>query len=185
MPINHTSKYSQLTDEQFNLIGKIVVEWANVEVLLGELLSRLLFTPDFLGRVYSDAMSAHEIQEALLKALEIHRYRYGNQIISFKAMEEIKKINAEIKELRSFRNKISHFCWSRSSDGSICGTSASGHIPTKKREEKDFITMSVQRLNKYCVDTYNIVERLSDITNKLPKVAEQTIAKLYYDVEQD
>ena len=47
MPLNHTSIYAELNDENYALIGRVVVEWFNVEFLLGNLLSRLLFTPEF------------------------------------------------------------------------------------------------------------------------------------------
>jgi hypothetical protein len=43
MPLNHTP-YSDLTQEQAALIGRIGIEWSNVEFLLGQLLSRLLMT---------------------------------------------------------------------------------------------------------------------------------------------
>jgi len=35
MPINHGSKYSELTEAQSGLIGRLVVEWSNIEFLLG------------------------------------------------------------------------------------------------------------------------------------------------------
>jgi hypothetical protein len=65
MPLNHTSEYAELTNEQFALIGRLVIEWSNIEFLLGVLLSRLLFTPEFVGRVYSDEMSATRMERAL------------------------------------------------------------------------------------------------------------------------
>ena len=42
VPLNHHSEYSELTEAQYAAIGRAVVEWANVEFLLGVLLSRLL-----------------------------------------------------------------------------------------------------------------------------------------------
>ena len=42
MPLNHTSKFAELTEAQYAALGRAVVEWANVEYLLGVLLSRLL-----------------------------------------------------------------------------------------------------------------------------------------------
>jgi hypothetical protein len=55
MPLNHTSEYAELTNEQFALIGRLVIEWSNIEFLLGVLLSRLLFMPEFVGRVWGGA----------------------------------------------------------------------------------------------------------------------------------
>ena len=47
--LNH-SKYSDLTAAQYEALGKLFVEWSNIEFMLGLILSRLLFTPEFLGR---------------------------------------------------------------------------------------------------------------------------------------
>lgn len=75
MPLNHTSEYSQLTNAQYAELGKAVVEWANVEYLLGVLLSRLLGTPEFLARTYTASISAVRLQDAIAEAVEIHRIR--------------------------------------------------------------------------------------------------------------
>lgn len=76
MPLNHTSQYSELTQAQYAALGKAVVEWVNVEFLLGVLLSRLLATPEFLSRTYTDSISAVRLQGAIAEAVEIHRVRY-------------------------------------------------------------------------------------------------------------
>lgn len=104
MPLNHTSKYAELTDEQFALIGRLVIEWSNIEFLLGVLLSRLLFTPEFLGRVYSDEMSASRIQVAPKKALDIHRHRYGSRVVPTETLDEILQLNADIEWFHGLRN---------------------------------------------------------------------------------
>ena len=46
MPLSHTSQYSELTDAQYIELGKAVVEWANVEQLLGVLLAPI-FDPTY------------------------------------------------------------------------------------------------------------------------------------------
>jgi hypothetical protein len=51
VPLNHASRFSELTDDQFKLIGQIVVEWANIEFLQKIILSRLLLSPDFLEHI--------------------------------------------------------------------------------------------------------------------------------------
>lgn len=84
MPLNHSNQFSQLTDGHFQAIGKVMVEWSNVEYLLGFMLCRLTFTPDFLGRCYSDQLSASKIQDTILDALEIHEHMYNCQIIDLK-----------------------------------------------------------------------------------------------------
>lgn len=116
MPLNHASRYADLTDEQYGMIGRLVIEWSNVEFLLGLLVSRLLLTPEFLGRVYSDEMSASRLQNALRKAVEIHRTRYRTRLVPAETLDEISKINSDVEKYRSLRNKFSHYCWMRAND---------------------------------------------------------------------
>lgn len=98
------------------MIGRLVIEWSNVEFLLGLLVSRLLLTPEFLGRVYSDEMSASRLQNALRKAVEIHRTRYRTRLVPAETLDEISKINSDVEKYRSLRNKFSHYCWMRAND---------------------------------------------------------------------
>jgi hypothetical protein len=173
MPVNHTSQYAELTDEQFGIIGRLVVEWSNIEVLLGVLLSRLLFMPDFLGRVYSDEISASKLQSALEKAIEIHKYRYNFRVVSADTIDEIAKLKAEIEKSRIMRNKFAHFCWCRSNDDEICGAGFSGIVSPKKRLDKDFIKLSVGELRDAYKSAYDLVDQMSDVIRKLPETDEE------------
>lgn len=110
MPFSHASPYSKLTDEQHQLIGMFVAEWATAEFFLGLLLSRLLCAPEFLSRTYTDRLGAAQMQEAICQAVEIHKYRYGAKLISIDALDEILILNKKIEKLRSLRNKFAHFC---------------------------------------------------------------------------
>ena len=80
MPLNHSSEFSELTDQQYMVLGKAVVEWANIEQLLSILLGRLLATPDFLARTFTDPLAAFRLQEAIKEAVEIHREPYGEKV---------------------------------------------------------------------------------------------------------
>ena len=152
--MNHESKYSELTDKQFTLIGKLVVEWSNIEFLLGVLLNRLLFTNEFLGRIFSDEMSASRVQAAITKALDIHRYRYGYKIVPVETINEIIQLNVDIEKFRGLRNKFSHFCWSRSTDDEIFGTGFSGFISPSKRLDKDSMEVSNTELKEIYQNAY-------------------------------
>jgi hypothetical protein len=172
MPLNHTSQYSELTDEQFSLVGRLVVEWSNIEFLFGVLLGRLLFTPEFLGRIYTDEMSASRVQEAIKKAVEIHRHRYGFRIVPSEILDEIVKLNSDVEKLRGLRNRFSHFCWCRTTDEEIFGSGLSGFVPPSKRVDKDSMKVSVTELRDIYRDAYQLVERLSGVIQKLPETDE-------------
>ncbi len=177
----HSSKYAELTDEQFSLIGRIAVEWSNIEFLLGVLLSRLLFTPEFLGRVYADEMTASKTQSAICKALEIHQHRYNFQIISENTIKEISTLNKQIEKVRGVRNKFAHFCWFRSNDNEIFGTGFSGFLPSNKNHRKDCITLTLDELRKHHEEAYKLVEGLSNVIEKLSAIDEDTLKSLEED----
>ena len=106
MPLNHSSQYSELTNEHFQAIGKLTVEWSNIEFLLGVLLSRLLVTPEFLARTYTDRMSGAMRQDAIGEACKVHSHRYGYKLIGQEQIEKILDANKKITQLRAIRNKI-------------------------------------------------------------------------------
>jgi len=89
VPLNHSSKYAALTEAQYAAIGRTVVEWANVEFLLGVLLARLLATPEFLARTYTDSISAVRLQEAIVEAVGIHAFRCGHRLVSSKHWQRL------------------------------------------------------------------------------------------------
>lgn len=178
MPLNHTSQYAELTDAQYRAIGKAVVEWANIEYLLGVLLGRLLSTPEFLARTYTDSMSAARIQGAIQEAVEIHQSRYGYKLVPERVVCEIAEINSKVTSLRATRNKIAHFCWCRSSDDAMFGTNFAGGIPTPKKEKRDSALLPMSELAELHRQAFDLVERLGAIVSNLPRIEEETILTL-------
>lgn len=172
MPLNHTSQYAQLTDDHFSAIGRITVEWSNIEFLLGVLLSRLLVTPEFLARSYTDQMTAVKLQDAINEGVDIQRQRYGCRLIQEDALEQISTINGKVTQMRATRNKFAHFCWSRSSDDTIFGTNLSGGIPDSKKHQRSFVTYSVSQLKEFHKIAYDLVDELSTLIEKLPEMEE-------------
>lgn len=176
MPINHTSIYSELTDEHFSLIGKVVVEWSNVEFLLGTILSRLLFTPEFPGRVFSRGMGAMKLQKAIDEAVELHQLRYRTQVVSEKKLCEITTLNKKLTKLRKTRNQFAHFCWARSNDDEIFGIGFSSATAGSIRQGKDTITLKVDELKEFYSQLYEVVDDLSKVTESLPEMEEGFIS---------
>jgi len=177
MPLNHTSQYAELTDNHFKAIGKITVEWSNIEFLLGVLLSRLLVTPEFLARSYTDHMTTVKLQEAVKEGVDIHKHRYSYRLIPKEDLEQISAINNQITSLRATRNKFAHFCWSRSTDDAIFGTNFSGGIPESKKHKKSFITYTVSELDEFHKKAYELVDELSDLIERLPEMEEDGLTR--------
>lgn len=178
MPLNHTSKYSELTEAQYAAIGKAVVEWANVEFLLGVLLSRLLATPEFLARTYTDSISAARLQEAIVEAVDIHRARYGHRLVSKQVLLEVIQVSSRVTTLRSTRNKIAHFCWTRTHDEELFGTSFRGGVPSSKKERHDHAVLTSQELGSLNNEAYALVEQLMKLVEKIPEVTEESLLTL-------
>jgi hypothetical protein len=177
MSLNHYSKYAQLTDKQFQLIGKIVVEWANIEFLQKQLLSRLLFSSEFLSRTYTDVISAARIQDAIRESVSIHRVRYEACIIHDTVLKKIEQLNDEVAKVRTHRNKVAHFCWTRSTDMEIFGTNFSGGLPRGKKYNRSEALVTNSELEKLYTESYELVEALEKIICQIPIVDEDKLVK--------
>lgn len=177
MPLSHTSLYSELTEQQYASLGRAVVEWANVEQLLGTLLSRLLATPYFLARTYTASMTALRMQEAIEAAIEIHIHRYDYRLIGKERVEEIIQINKDVTSLRTQRNKIAHFCWSRENDEVMFGTKFSGGVPTKKNDARGYATLTNAELIDLNAKAHALVERLLTVLPELAEISEESILR--------
>lgn len=176
--LSHSSPYAEPTPAQYAALGKAVAEWANIESLLGVLLSRLLATPDFLARTYTDSMSAMRIQEAISEAAEIHDKRYSRRLVTEEQLVEIRQLTSEVSSLRSSRNKIAHFCWVRQSDDLLFGTNFAGGVYTPTRARKSTSTLSLSELSELNGRAHDLVERLMTLVTKLPEVSEESLLTL-------
>jgi hypothetical protein len=184
MPLNHTPKYAQLTDRQFELLGRVVVEWANLEFLLGCLLNRLLHTPEFLGRTYTDQLTSSRIEVAIREAIEIQRVRYRSRIVSEANLAAALGLLARIQSKRTLRNKIAHFCWSRSTDDAIFGTSFSGGLPGSAKHERSYASLTTTELAEAHQSFSGIVDELQTLVSSIPEMSEeQALAILGRDKE--
>lgn len=175
MPLNHASQYSALTEVQYAAIGRAVVEWANVEFLLETMLARLLATPEFLARTYTNSISAVRLQEAIIEAVEIHSHRYGHRLVSRELVQQVLDVNNRVSALRAVRNKLAHFCWMRSSDDELFGTSFPGGLPSPKKERREYATLTVRDLTRLNEQSHLLVEELMGIVKQLPEVTEESL----------
>ena len=171
--LSHTSKYSELTEEHLKLLGRITVEWSNIEYLLTVILSRLLLTPEYLSRTYTANYSAYKLIEAIREALEIHRIRYKHEVINNEVYELIKTAIGSVNNLRKTRNRVSHFCWCRSHDNEIFGMDFTGGIQTEKSERRDTVVFSNNELEKVGLNCHEVAERLITIVKRLPSITEE------------
>ena len=172
MPLNHSSEYADLTDDQYAAIGRVVVEWSNIEYLFSLLLSRLLRTPEYLGRTYAQGLAAVRIQTAITEAIDVHRHRYGRHFVSEVTLSEVESANSRVAALRAHRNKISHFCWCRTSDDEVFGSAFAGGVPTDKWDRRNNKSLSLIDLRSLHTEAYALAEELMRIVSTIKEVHE-------------
>lgn len=177
MPINHISKHTELTDNQFMLIGKLTIEFSNIEFLLSSVLGRLLITPSFLSRTFTERMNVMALTKKIRNALDIHERRYRNLIVSSDLIEQIKIKLSEIENIRLIRNKFAHNCWSRQSDTKIYGTEFLGKQPNRNKPDEGIILLTNNEIEETYKDAYRIVEDFNNILNQLPELLEKDLRK--------
>lgn len=172
MPLNHSSESAELTDAQCAALGRVIVEWSNIEYLLSMLLSRLLRTPDFLGRAYAQGLSAVKVQSAITEAVALHRKRYRHRFVKEVTLAGIEAANTKVSALRAERNKISHFCWCRSNDDEVFGTGFPGGVLNPKTEHRAYRLLSLAKLRAMHKEAFSLVEELMALSSAVPEVEE-------------
>ena len=173
MPLNHSSPDAELTKAQFLAIGKMFVEWSNVEFLLGTLLSRILFVPEILARTYTDQLTATRLEYAIKNAVDVHRRRYGCSVISSEQLEALEKLLLEASSIRRMRNKLAHYCWSRHSDDAIAGFQLSGRQAPDSAKARDYQEYSMEKLGEEYQHAYDLVERMIELAVSVPENDEE------------
>jgi len=116
MSLNHFNKYSELTDEQFLVIGKIIIESSNIDFCLSVLLSKLILLPHMISEeiIGKDGIVTKiEKIKNVINLYEKH-YHIDNEIFN-----EIQKIITEINTYNKKRNLFVHNSISRISDDEI------------------------------------------------------------------
>lgn len=169
MPSNHSSSHAELTDAQFLAMGKLFVEWSNVEFLLGTLLSRILFVPEILARTYTDQLSATRLEYAIKNAVDVHRQRYSCSVIPNEQLEELEKLLLEASSIRKMRNKLAHYCWSRHSDDAIAGFQLSGRQAPDSAQARDYQQYTMEQLQQKYHHAYGLVERMIALAISIPE----------------
>ena len=167
MPLSH-SKYSEMTPEQYELLGRFVVEWSNVEYLLGEVLSHLMIIPGFLGRTYNDQMRALDLDKAIRNILDIHEKRYTHVLVTEALCAQVLELVNMAGDLRSKRNKLAHYLWSRWSDQKVFGTRLTGKLPVRGKENRDSWLMTNEQLQEYGSQAHQLVESFLELLPLLP-----------------
>jgi len=118
-------------------------------------------------------MSAVKIQDAIKESVDLHRHRYGANIVSEYILSDIEKVNKEVDNARIHRNKFAHFCWTRSTDEEIFGTNFSAGLPGSKKYRTSDIVITNKELEQLYKESYDLVDRINQLIEKLPEIEEE------------
>jgi hypothetical protein len=180
MTLNHLNRYTELTDGQFQLIGKIIIEYSNIDFNMDVIFCRLLMITDMSGRYVTNRMNTSSVIDQIKNVLKLHKYRYQNKIVNENMSSSIEELLKHINDNRNYRNKFAHFCWSRQSDETIFGIGLNGIVNYDKNGEikDDALVLSLTELNEIYTSTYDLVNESSTIIENLPEIKEETIVNL-------
>ena len=172
MPLNHVSQYSDLTDQQYCAIGKILVESSNIEYLIECFLIRLCRAPYFLGLTLTNQINPVRRLESLKILIDVHRRRYQCKFIKPETLDRIDDLIKEIDSSRIDRNKFAHYCWCRSDDNRIFGIRFTGKQPSSLKPNKDSIIFSIDELNQMIKRLREIVKELESLLTHIEEIPE-------------
>lgn len=160
MPLNHSSRYADLTEEQYACVGKIMVESSNLEHLVARLLVRLTGSPDFLGLSLTNRLSAMWRLRALQTLVDVHRRQYNCRFVDSAVLDKIHQAQGEIDSLRIDRNKFAHYCWCRQDDDTIFGIKFTGKQPDVRKPNRDSVVFTLTELENMITEMKDLVERM-------------------------
>lgn len=183
MPLNHAGEFSELTDEQYQLIGKLTVEWSNIEYLMTVLLARLLLVAEFPARTFTDMSSASNLERQLQVALDLHHWRYGDRVISEVLQDRVKQTLDAISKARPLRNALAHYCWCRSNDQQLFGSAFLGNPIKNGMENKGTKVLEVSEMKQAHNIMHELTETLCQLTQDLPRVDEIKLLNLVLSKE--
>ncbi|MGB0649906.1 MAG: hypothetical protein ACPG3U_07700 [Rhodothermales bacterium] len=173
MPSNHSSSEAELTDQQFLAMGKLFVEWSNVEFMLGTLLSRIVFVPEILARTYTDQLSATRLEQAIKNAVDLHKRRFSYSVISRDKLDQLERLVNDASVVRRTRNKLAHYCWSRHSDNAIAGFKLSGRQAPNSSQTRDYQEYTLEQLKTEYERAYALVEGMIAFAISIPENEEE------------
>ena len=178
MSLNHLNKYSELTDEQFILIGKIVVEFSNIDFSLDVILCRLLLTSDFSGYYITEKDGIEKTVNKIKKAIKLHRNRYKN-LLDDSILVNIENTLSTVNTNKKYRNMFAHSNFSRIDDNKIFGVGLN-NPPTYTDKGKiidDSVEFDIKKLTEIYTESYDIVSELTKIIEILPTIREEFLIK--------
>lgn len=165
--ITNNSEYSELTDRQFQLIGRLIIEFSNLETLLLILLNNLLLSVNNLKGVHFGQSTTHHLITEIEATLVINSYQYKYEIIPLDLSKRISEKISEIKNIKTIRNKLTHYSWKKYEDNKIIGVRQTSDIPSIKKPKVDTFVLSENKLENEVIRIQCLAENIENFLKEL------------------
>lgn len=162
--------FSTPTEAQYALLGRAVVDWSVLDLLIEALLARLLRAPDFPSSAVTRRLGFEARLEAVDALMDLHRVRYRHRLLPQEALAAVKDAVARARALKPFRNQVAHWIWFRSDDESLFATPLLGRQPKAKKTDGMTVTNAALRGNIAEVEA--LAEMLQAALDRMPEVDE-------------
>jgi hypothetical protein len=170
--LNHASDYSQLTQDQFSSLGRVIVESSNIEYLLEIIMIRLARAPDYPALAITSQLGYVQKLNALKVLVDTHRRRYGSSLISDDMLDRLSSLLKEVDSFRMDRNRCAHYLWCRTTDETVFGIRFTGKHGDARKHNQDCMTFTVDELNSIASEMHRIVDDLLAVLTSLPEIEE-------------
>ena len=163
-------EFSTPTEAQYAMLGRAVVDWSILDLLIETLLARLLRAPDFPSSAITRRLGFEARLQALDALMELHRVRYGHRLLPQEALAAVKDAIARARTLKPFRNQVAHWIWFRSDDETLFATPLLARQP--KAKKTDGMTVTNAALRRNIADVEALAEMLQIAFDRMPEVDE-------------
>lgn len=177
---SYQSEFSRLTKPQLEAIGRVVSNWAVLEVLLEMLLVRLAFAVAFPARALTADLGAENRIRAALTLVNMHRGgRYRPGFLDHTTLDQIADVVKVIGDLKTERNRIVHWVWSRTGGDQAFGIRHRATLPGSGAI--NFKKLTIEEMNGVADQIRDASDVLLVLCFRIPEIDEswllQALAK--------
>ena len=160
------NQFSTPTEQQYAKIGRIICDWACLDVTFQMILTRLALGSDYVTNALTDSLSYEGRQMALRHLIQIHRYQFAYTTISESLCDDLEKLREWTIAHRPTRNKLTHWVAMRYTDDTLTLFRLMTRPHDSKRE--DTIQYSLAQLDEEAEEVRQMGETALALYERMP-----------------
>jgi hypothetical protein len=155
-------RHYRLEPQQYHAIGRVVVAWSEIQLLLQEMLCRLSGINVVSGITLLIDLGIDQQLAALRKLVTMHRLRYKNTGVAEALLTDLEQLPRQINEFRAKRNKIVHYIWYRQGEEGMLGVKyANKHITDSEDEGSATWFLKTEEINNVADNLELLADRMT------------------------